>query len=319
MKIYHLLPWLCVLVLAIGCQNTESPDSTSSADSATPADFGCFEGGVVASWDDDGRNMTLREDFVYVDPKSRRWVAPSGSVVNGASIPSAFWTLIGGPFEGKYRNASVVHDVGCDDMTASWEDVHRMFYEACRCGGVDEAKAKMLYYAVYHFGPRWEPVTETHIEKRQNEAGEMVEHEVTRRRMVRVHREPPTDEEVEKVRAFVKDENPKLSVLKKTDRDVLRRRPHPHPDRFRNERQPGDVKRPEGGPEHPSIGKPEDVAKDRKRPASPSEHFSHDRTHENPAMGQTVQPPSREPAGGPTSESRDRGQPGMAGLGRPSR
>ena len=30
-----------------------------------------------------------------------------------------------------------------------------MFYEACRCGGVPELQAKVLYAAVYHFGPSW--------------------------------------------------------------------------------------------------------------------------------------------------------------------
>jgi hypothetical protein len=30
-----------------------------------------------------------------------------------------------------------------------------MFYEACRCGGVAVVTAKTMYYAVYHFGPRW--------------------------------------------------------------------------------------------------------------------------------------------------------------------
>ena len=31
-----------------------------------------------------------------------------------------------------------------------------MFYNACLCGGVEPLKAKTLYAAVYHFGPRWE-------------------------------------------------------------------------------------------------------------------------------------------------------------------
>jgi hypothetical protein len=30
-----------------------------------------------------------------------------------------------------------------------------MFYEAMRCSGVGKAKAKVMYYAVYRFGPRW--------------------------------------------------------------------------------------------------------------------------------------------------------------------
>lgn len=117
--------------------------------------WGRFEGQVVARWHDDGREMTLVEPFAYLDPRSLRWDAPAGAVVNGASIPQPFWSLIGGPFEGKFRNASVVHDVACVERSRSWQSVHRMFYEACRCGGVTAVTAKTMYYAVYHFGPRW--------------------------------------------------------------------------------------------------------------------------------------------------------------------
>jgi hypothetical protein len=31
-----------------------------------------------------------------------------------------------------------------------------MFYNACRCGGVGEIKAKVMYAGVFRFGPRWE-------------------------------------------------------------------------------------------------------------------------------------------------------------------
>jgi hypothetical protein len=117
--------------------------------------WGRFEGQVVARWHDDGREMTLVEPFAYLDPRSLRWDAPAGTMVNGASIPRAFWSLIGGPFEGKFRNASVVHDVACEERSRTWQSVHRMFYEACRCGGVAAVTAKTMYYAVHHFGPRW--------------------------------------------------------------------------------------------------------------------------------------------------------------------
>ncbi|MDY0167138.1 MAG: DUF1353 domain-containing protein [Thermoguttaceae bacterium] len=260
MKIHYRPLWFCVLATAIGCQRTDSTDS---------ADFGRFEGEVVAAWNDDGRHMTLREDFAYVDRQNRRWKAPTGTVVDGASIPAAFWTFIGGPFEGRYRNASVVHDVECVDMKASWQDVHTMFYEACRCGGVDETKAKMLYYAVYHFGPRWETVTETRVEMREDAEGKMVEHEVTEERVVRVDPPPPTPEEVAQVEALIEEENPDLSVIKKTNRDELRRRPRRSPGRTRTDDgsdiaassldgrdQIGQTsrRRPEGGPERNERG-----------------------------------------------------------------
>ena len=130
------------------------PGPPPAARAATGA-WGRFVGDVVARWHDDGRSMTLVEPFAYVDPRDGRWDAPAGAVVNGASIPRAFWSLIGGPFEGKFRDASVVHDVACEERSREWQDVHRMFYEACRCGGVNAALANTMYYAVHNFGPRW--------------------------------------------------------------------------------------------------------------------------------------------------------------------
>jgi hypothetical protein len=117
--------------------------------------YGQFVGQVVASWDKGGRTMTLREPFGYVDPEGERWEAPEGSKVDGASIPRFAWSIIGGPFEGEYRDASVIHDVACVKKTRHWAEVHRMFYTAMLTAGVSPTKAKIMYAAVYHFGPRW--------------------------------------------------------------------------------------------------------------------------------------------------------------------
>lgn len=123
------------------------------------ANFGRFKGDVIALWLPDGRNMQLMQRFAFIDPRGKEWTAPKGAVVNGASIPGSLWSVVGGPYEGQYRHASVVHDVACEEMTSKWEEVHNMFYEACRCGGVSDAKAKTMYYAVYNFGPRWQDPT----------------------------------------------------------------------------------------------------------------------------------------------------------------
>jgi len=133
-------------------------ESSLSPPAASPEGggaWGRFEGRVVARWEPDGRSMTLVEPFAYVDPRQSRWPAPVGAVVDGASIPRVFWSLIGGPFSGEFRDASVVHDVACETRDRPWRAVHRMFYEACRCGGVGAVKAKTMYYAVFHYGPRW--------------------------------------------------------------------------------------------------------------------------------------------------------------------
>ncbi|NDH94229.1 MAG: DUF1353 domain-containing protein [Planctomycetia bacterium] len=129
----------------------------SDKQAETDGNWGRFEGRVVAEWLDDGRDMRLVEPFVYVDVAGTHWPAPAESVVNGASIPQAFWSVIGGPFVGRFRNASVVHDVACVERTRNWREVHRMFYEACRCADAPLLKSKIMYYAVYHFGPRWQP------------------------------------------------------------------------------------------------------------------------------------------------------------------
>lgn len=119
------------------------------------SDFGRFEGTVQTEWLPDGRKMRLIADFSYFDPSDVKWQAPKGAIVDGASIPKVFWQFIGGPFEGKYRFASVVHDVACEEKSRRWKAVHRMFYNASRLGGVGLVHALVMYGGVYHFGPRW--------------------------------------------------------------------------------------------------------------------------------------------------------------------
>ena len=129
--------------------------SLAFASPTIAAQWGEFRGTVRTEWLSDGRNMRLLSDFEYVDPIGTTWPAPTGTKIDGASIPQVFWSFIGGPFEGKYRSASVVHDYACQVRNRSWRLVHQMFYAACRAGGVSELSSKVMYGAVYHFGPRW--------------------------------------------------------------------------------------------------------------------------------------------------------------------
>lgn len=103
----------------------------------------------------DGRRFSIIHDFPYVDKSGRIWPAPADLIVDGASIPRPFWVLIGGPLEGLYREASVVHDVACCAQMQRWQDVHHMFYDAMRCSGVSWLKAKTMFFAVWIGGPRW--------------------------------------------------------------------------------------------------------------------------------------------------------------------
>jgi len=129
--------------------------TSSSLWPAFAQEFGMFVGSVQSEWLDDGRRMRLLAPFAYIDPRGLEWEAPAGSIVDGASIPQFAWSLLGGPFEGKYRNASVIHDVACDQQARPWEAVHEAFYWAMRASGVETIQARMMYAIVYHFGPRW--------------------------------------------------------------------------------------------------------------------------------------------------------------------
>lgn len=138
---------VCALSLVLGCRDVEG------------AGWGRFvgnEGQPVTKWCGDHHKMELVEDFQYVDRNGTVWTASKGIVVDGATIPGVLWSLVGSPFVGPQRNASIVHDVGCYERTAPSDDVHRMFYEACRCAGMSEVKAKLFYAAVHFFGPSWQ-------------------------------------------------------------------------------------------------------------------------------------------------------------------
>ncbi|GFO81451.1 DUF1353 domain-containing protein [Methyloceanibacter sp.] len=121
----------------------------------TPKASGHYEGNVVAEFLNDGRLVRLVEPFAYVDPFTMRWDVPSGWEVDGASIPKPLWSLVGSPFVGTYRNASVIHDYYCDTKARPWGAVHRVFYDAMLTSSVHPIRARLMYAAVCWGGPRW--------------------------------------------------------------------------------------------------------------------------------------------------------------------
>ena len=117
-----------------------------------------FIGEVQTEWlkhNGPDRSMRLLADFVFIDDNTIHWVALTGSVIDGASIPEIFWRTAGTPFIGDYRRASVLHDVACQQKTRPHTDVHRMFYDAMITDGVPTALAQQMYTAVRLFGPKW--------------------------------------------------------------------------------------------------------------------------------------------------------------------
>jgi hypothetical protein len=111
-----------------------------------------FSGNPKTEWlvDSNGadRNMMVLEDFWYVDPDGKKWPAPAGSIINGASIPRPLWSLVGSPYTDDYRRASIVHDVACKDSAVDRKDADVMFFHACRAGGCSPQQARWLYAGV---------------------------------------------------------------------------------------------------------------------------------------------------------------------------
>ncbi len=123
-----------MIAAVIGCASDKKPAWVRFAEKQ-PNKWGHYSGYVEARWENDGRSMTLLSELRYTDPQGVVWIAAAGSQVDGASIPRSLWSLMGGPFEGKYRNASVLHDVAYEQKNRPHEVCDRMFYNAMRCSG----------------------------------------------------------------------------------------------------------------------------------------------------------------------------------------
>jgi hypothetical protein len=150
--------------LKIAYRNVLSPSATGVAlaislvfGGASAETRGHFEGNLEFRPLEDGRIMQLLRPFKYVDSHGVDWPVPAGTKVDGASIPRVFWSILGWtPYIGKYRDASVIHDYYCQTHLRHWRAVHRVFYDGMLARKVDPIQAKIMYLAVYRFGPRWD-------------------------------------------------------------------------------------------------------------------------------------------------------------------
>ena len=117
---------------------------------------GRFAGDLVLKALPDGRTMELVQPLTYTDSGGVTWSVPARTKVDGASIPSVFWSIIGAPYSGKYREASVIHDYYCANKSRHWKAVHKVFLDGMLARGIDKIQAQLMYLAVYRFGPRWD-------------------------------------------------------------------------------------------------------------------------------------------------------------------
>ena len=147
------LSLLAVLAFSAGASTQAAPSPKKSLCKAH------FIGPLEGVFEDDGYIFRLSKKYTFIDQNCVEWSVPPKAPVDGASIPRPLWSLIGGPFEGKYRNASVIHDWFCDRRSRPWLAVHRMFFTAMLANGVDPILAKIMYFGVYARGPRWSTAT----------------------------------------------------------------------------------------------------------------------------------------------------------------
>ncbi len=189
----------------IGCSSHKDSSWTTVAKLKHP--WGYYSGSPITRWEPDGRNMTLISELRYTDPQGMVWIAPVGSEVDGASIPRSLWSVMGGPFEGRYRNASILHDVAYDQHNRPWRDCDRMFYNAMRCSGVSVVEAKSMYYALLKFGHHWKfPIRKAKRVKPSELAAQKSREEIPRAL-------PVSESEITQTRDWIRSADPTLEEI----------------------------------------------------------------------------------------------------------
>jgi hypothetical protein len=147
------LGYLGVSALALLLFN---PPASAISLCAADTDRNCFTGkfGLV-DIPGDPKYKLLEADFGYIDPAGVGWQTNKGTRTDGATIPPLLQPFVGSPWEDGYIRAAVIHDWYCDHTVRGWKTTHRVFYNAMIASGLDVTKAKLMFYAVYAFGPTW--------------------------------------------------------------------------------------------------------------------------------------------------------------------
>ena len=142
---------IAALGLSLGCGSASAVTFCQAG-----SDRNCFTGkfGLVNIPGDPDHKL-LAADFGYVDAKGVGWQTNKETKTDGASIPPLLRPFVGSPWEDGYIRAAVIHDWYCDRHVRTWKETHRVFYDAMLASGLQKPKAKLLFYAVYAFGPCW--------------------------------------------------------------------------------------------------------------------------------------------------------------------
>ena len=97
----------------------------------------------------------LHEDYsitFLVDSIEQKISIKSGYKWDGASIPRYCWSIIGGKYMPRFREASLVHDYMYENGLINKEVADRLFLELLDESSVKGIRRKLMYGAVRLFG-----------------------------------------------------------------------------------------------------------------------------------------------------------------------
>ena len=108
---------------------------------------------------------TLLRDFTLITQKYKITVK-AGFDFDGASIPKAFWSVIGSPFNGAYVPPAVIHDGLYASEALPREVCDEIFLELMKQFGVSYVKRYSMYWSVRAGGTLvWKNHTKEEVKK----------------------------------------------------------------------------------------------------------------------------------------------------------
>ncbi len=146
---------IAFLLVTTGCQEKSNNGSGKTAKQSPffPSEI------TLKEHVNDGQLMELQDErLVFKDQQGDEWVAPKGTLTDGASIPRLALTITDDRHRREFLKAAVLHDAYCGIANKNvpgspWrtrppEKAHRMFLEAMIDGKTEHVLAHTMYAAV---------------------------------------------------------------------------------------------------------------------------------------------------------------------------
>jgi len=92
-------------------------------------------------------HIMLTKDYAFCVDGKTYWL-PKGYVCDGASIPRAFWSIIGSPFDPEKVPAAFVHDALYLTHAFSRSDADEILFQLLQQGGCRLRTARTMWAAV---------------------------------------------------------------------------------------------------------------------------------------------------------------------------